>query len=205
MGERSGDSVTRTFSTLQAFGRAINHALRTPLAVISNDLYYLAAHDQTGVAHTTAEQCRKIAVILEPIAALGSTPIAFEALSVDAILGLLPRMRTAAGGIQLTSESRFTIERARFAALVRLCSALLEAEGDVEISAAIHRSTLKITFAGAAHAAAPAFQERDGMPVAVWPDRLEAPLIEALTELHSGWFEDISTRQISIVLPEIPR
>lgn len=65
----------RCFELLQAFARALNHELRTPLAVVSNDLHFFAGTDPSGVGAGALVQCRRMSSVLRRAAALGADPL----------------------------------------------------------------------------------------------------------------------------------
>jgi len=88
-----GSDETRCFDLLQAFARALNHELRTPLAVVSNDLHFFAGNDPSGVGAGSLAQCRRMSAVLRRAAALGAEPLAARPLTMTAwadALGITP-------------------------------------------------------------------------------------------------------------------
>jgi hypothetical protein len=89
----------RCFDLLQAFARALNHELRTPLAVVSNDLHFFAGNDPSGVGAGSLAQCRRMSAVLRRAAALGTEPILTRSLSLEELanaLGVPPPLSGAA-------------------------------------------------------------------------------------------------------------
>ena len=188
---------TPTFAALQNFARAVSHTVRTPLAVISNDLQYLTAHDATGVAQTTLVQCRKIAAILDTIAALGKNSLQLTPTAYGDLQRLLEIAPTP-GEPAPSPASILSIDRRFLSEIVRLSDALLA-------STVPASRTLRQTAAGVliSFGAVPCLNGPNAphRPSEMWADRIEAILLETLVEAHGGWFEGCSLESLTLALP----
>lgn len=198
----TGNSETRTFATLQAFARAISHAVRTPLAVISNDLHYLAGRDDSGVAGVTAAQCRRIVSILDLAGSLGAGRCISAAISL-AELG----RELSTVSMPLTIEGDTTaivsVDRARFPQMLRLAAALTSDEDAASLVALRGEAAgLRCVARHPRKHQAMATECPTNSLCDRWPDRIEAPLLDVLVEAHGGTFESISRHEIVFVLPE---
>jgi signal transduction histidine kinase len=74
---------------LAAFSRALAHKIRTPLAVISNELSCLAAESPENVATATA-RTREIAEILKSACRITSAKVAPEKITLASLIDGLP-------------------------------------------------------------------------------------------------------------------
>lgn len=74
---------------LAAFSRALAHKIRTPLAVISNELSCLAAESPESIATATA-RTREIAEILKSACRITSAKLAPEQIAMGAFIDGLP-------------------------------------------------------------------------------------------------------------------
>lgn len=200
--EVSGNSDTRTLATLQAFARAISHAVRTPLAVISNDLHYLASRDDSALAGTTALQCRRIAAILDLAGSLGTGRGTFVDTSLDdlePILGARAIPSTIEGDTSLV----VSIDHARFLLMLRLTKALIDSDELVTTVALRAESPkLRCVVRNTCIDRRSGSETASDSPLALWPDRIEAPLLQALVESHDGVFDSVSSLEIVFLLPE---
>jgi signal transduction histidine kinase len=186
---------TPTFAALQNFARAVSHTVRTPLAVISNDLQYLTAHDATGVAQTTLVQCRKIAAILDTIAVLSKSTLQLTPIAYGDLQRLLEIAPTPGEPAPLSPASVLFIDRRFLSEIVRLSDVLLAST--VPASRTLRQTTAGVLIS---FGAVPCLNGPH-MPRELWADRIEAILLETLVEAHGGWFEGCSLESITLALP----
>lgn len=71
---------------LAAFGRALSHQVRTPLSVISNDLFYLQTLIAPEECQRSLERCKSISDILAAACQVSTRPPSFEAVRLDVLL-----------------------------------------------------------------------------------------------------------------------
>lgn len=200
--EATKTSDYRTFVALQSFARALSHAIRTPLGVISNDLHYLAHHHDPDVVATTQSQCRRITGLLELASSLG----AGESVCVETTLAELDaKLSTTslAYTIEGDSTTRIGLDFARFPTILSLATALISTDGSHTLVTIRGESNgLRCLVCSEPHGECA--DDSDSIET-LWPDRIEAPLLTALVDAHRGRFERVSPHSIVFLIPESPR
>jgi len=173
----------RCFESLQAFARTLNHALRTPLAVISNDLHFLAPTDQTGVVREALTRCRDIGAVLERAAALGSAPLNRTTVSLQQIAAWV---RSSIPHTDITGSDSLAVEidRERWGLIIELAPTALGC-GPGEIHAALDGESGRLVCSFTRLESADALYRgaADGSPPA---DNFERLFIEAVVGAHGG-------------------
>lgn len=71
---------------LAAFSRALSHQMRTPLSVISNDLFYLQTLVAPEECQRSLERCKSISDILARSCELDTEPLQLASIPVSAVL-----------------------------------------------------------------------------------------------------------------------
>jgi signal transduction histidine kinase len=200
--EATKTSDYRTFVTLQSFARALSHAIRTPLGVISNDLHYLARHHDPEVAATTQSQCRRISGLLELASSLGTA----ESVCSEIGLSELDReLSTTSLAYTVVGDDtiRFGLDLARFPTILRLATALVSTDG-ADVLVTIRGESTGLRCVVRSHHEVD-YPNDSGAIQTLWPDRIEAPLLAALIAAQHGTFEHVSPAMIVFSIPESRR
>lgn len=201
--EATRTSEYRTFVTLQSFARALSHAMRTPLGVISNDLHYLASRHDDGVLDTTQHQCRRIVDLLDLAGSLGAgawapTETSLAEIAQTAALTSVPI------AVLGNTSIRIRVDRARFSTALKL-AALLTTTDALPATVTLRGESNGVRcLVHAQHSSEEAAADPATL-VTLWPDRIEAPLLATLIEAHLGVFELISRHTIVFHIPEYRR
>ena len=74
------------FDLINAFTRALSHRIRTPLSVISNDLFCFQSRLGQEECSRSVARCRDIASVLTDACAAGQEPLLLEVLRLGEIL-----------------------------------------------------------------------------------------------------------------------
>lgn len=179
---------SQCFDRLQAFARTLNHSLRTPLAVIANDLQFLSARDATGVTAEALAQCRRISALLDEAAALGGAPFRPVLISVDELASTLGAADLEAA-VRGSGSTTLFADPARFELMLRLGRTLVGANSLPSILLAAEDKAVRCVFA-ANSARAP-----------IDLDTIAGQLFHILVDAHGGTLA-LSSDSLAIVIPE---
>ncbi len=77
----------QAFLILSTFARSLAHKLRTPLSVISNDLYYFKSLLPTAECDRSIERCRQLSDILSEHTSFGGSELETRRISLTTLMG----------------------------------------------------------------------------------------------------------------------
>ncbi len=80
------DQSQRAFVVFSSLIKALSHKLRTPLSVISNDLFYFQSILPEGQCARSSSKLIEISVLLNDLSQLGTAPLRFEKENLLSIL-----------------------------------------------------------------------------------------------------------------------
>lgn len=116
----------KQFNRLIHFIRAVNHSIRTPLSVVSNELFYFKSLLPAQEIERAEARCAEIAGILDRSKFCGTTELCFEEVYASELVN----EAAAALGISVSAapSCKLYADRSRLAAAIRQLLVLLRVE-----------------------------------------------------------------------------
>lgn len=115
--------AAQSFNRLVRFIRALNHRLRTPLSVISNDLYYLRTVAAGSEIERSMTRVQEMKSILNSVSLCGTRPLEFEEASFEE----LARGAADSSGtvVRMSSSALVRVDRERIVLALTLVLEML--------------------------------------------------------------------------------